>query len=659
PVLSDYFEFIVEHFLSLAEANPEVENDGSIHWKTKEYRVTSDRWGDPTNISGRSQSSNEMRDGRAMHGLGGASVFLPNLIPHGPREQLSCLPPLHQVKTMEEFKKLHARFIKLGLDRVPRHAGDLLLACSLSEWGSMDYARSIFLGLDDPGTFDFNTMIRGSVVHGDPQGALLFYPEMLRRDLEPDNFTFPFLLKACSQLSALAQGLQIHGHAAKRGFQCDVFVQNSLINMYGKCGEVERACRAFEQMGACRTVASWSALAAAHSRMGLWGKCLELFAGMTRDGRGADESSMVSALSASKNLGAYDLGRSIHGALLRSFTGLNIVVQTSLVDMYIGCGCLEKGMAIFEMMSEKNAWTYSVVISGLAMHGEGERALQVFSDMLHAGQQEPDEAIYVGVLSACSHAGLLDEGLRCFDRMRLEHRVPPSPHHYGCMIDLMARAGKLKEAYELMENTPAAQTEAAWRCLLSACKTHRGDLELAESAGRNLKELNAHNSGDYINLSNMYAEAKRWGDAARTRREMVDRGLVQAPGYSRVEVKGKMHTFVSHDKWHPQRREVYEMAYQIEWQLRFEGYTPSEDEEERRRRMQGGGAESQKLAIAFALLNTRQGSRIRIITNLRMGKDCHTYTALVSRVFEREIMVRDRNRFHCFRQGVCTCGDHW
>ncbi|XP_064977210.1 pentatricopeptide repeat-containing protein At1g31920-like isoform X2 [Musa acuminata AAA Group] len=535
---------------------------------------------------------------------------------HRPREQLSCLPPPHQVKTMEEFKKLHARFIKLGLDRVPRHAGDLLLACSLSEWGSMDYARSIFLGLDDPGTFDFNTMIRGSLVHGDPQGALLFYPEMLRRDVEPDNFTFPLVLKACSQLSALAQGLQIHGHAAKHGFQCDVFVQNSLINMYGKCGEVERSCRAFEQMGSCRTVVSWSALTAAHTRMGLWGKCLEIFAMMTREGLRPDESSM-----------------------------------TSLIDMYISCGCLEKGIAIFETMSEKNTWAYSVVISGLAMHGEGERALQVFSDMLHGGH-EPDEAIYVGVLSACSHAGLLDEGLRCFDRMRVEHRIPPSPQHYGCVIDLMARAGKLREAYELMESMPAAQTEAAWRCLLSACKTH-GELEVAERASRNLEELNARNSGDYINLSNMYAEAKRWSDAAMTRREMVDRGLVQAPGYSRVEVKGKMHTFVSNDKRHPQRRQVYEMAYQMEWQLRLEGYTP----EEKRRMV--GGAESQKLAIAFALLNTSQGSPIRIITNLRMGKECHTYAALVSTIFEREIMVRDRNRFHCFRQGVCTCGDHW
>ncbi|WOL09523.1 hypothetical protein Cni_G18276 [Canna indica] len=573
-----------------------------------------------------------------------------------PKEQLQCFPSPHHIKTMEEFKKVHAQYIKLGLNCIPRHTGDLLLACSLSEWGSMDYACLIFLELEHPGVFDFNTMIRGSLLHGDPEGALLFYQDMLQRNVKPDNFTFPFMLKACSRLSAISEGMQIHGHATKYGFERDVFVRNSLINMYGKCGEVQLSRRVFDQMGSCRTVASWSALLAAHTRMGFWSKCLELFAVMTRDGVKPEESSMVSALSACKNLGAFETGRSIHCFLLRNFTALNIIVQTSLIDMYINCGSLENGIAIFEMMPEKNTWTYSIVISGLAMHGEGKRALLVFEDMLGVGH-EPDEAIYVGVLSACSHAGLHDEGLRCFDRMKLEHQILPNPQHYGCMVDLMARAGKLKEAHELVKRMPMEQSEVAWRCLLSACKIH-GDLELAELAGRTLEKLGTHNSGDYIILSDMYAKAKRWSDAARTRRKMVDRGLNQVPGYSEVEVKGKMHTFVSHDQSHPQSHEIYEMLYQMEWQLRFEGYYPDTsevrldvDEEEK--------THSQKLAIAFALASTSWGTPIRIVTNLRMSNDCHAYTALISRIFEREIKVRDRNRFHCFRQGACACGDHW
>ncbi|KAG1354235.1 pentatricopeptide repeat-containing protein [Cocos nucifera] len=355
----------------------------------------------------------------------------------------------------------------------------------------MDYAYSIFLTLDDPGTFDFNTMIRAHVKDNDPEAALLLYKEMQERSVRPDNFTFPFALKACAQLSATGEGI------------------------------------VFEQMGSDRTVASWSAILAAHTRMGLWNECLKLFAMMTAEGLRADESSMVSALSSC----AHIWGR-------------------------------------------------------LAMHGDGEKALQVFSNMLKEGI-EPDEAIYVGVLSACSHAGLLEDGFRCFDQMRLEHRIMPNVQHYGCMVDLMSHAGKLNEAYEVIRSMPTGPTDVAWRCLLNACKV-RGNLELAECASKNLMQLDAHNAGDHIILSNM------------------------------------------------------------EWQLRFEGYTPDTSQ-----------VHSQKLAIAFAFVNTSYQTPIRIVTNLRMSEECHTYTALISKIFEREIIVGDHNRFHCFRQGACSCGGYW
>ncbi|XP_008788534.2 pentatricopeptide repeat-containing protein At1g31920 [Phoenix dactylifera] len=571
---------------------------------------------------------------------------IPQVSENRPREQTSFPPLPHQLKTILEFRKVHAQYIKLGLDRVPRHAGDLLSACALSDWGSMDYACSIFLSLDDPGTFDFNTMIRAHVKDNDPEAALLLYKETQERIVRPDNFTFPFALKACAQLSAAGEGMQIHGHVTKLGFQCDIFVQNSLIYMYGKCGEINLCCRVFKQMGSDRTVASWSAILAAHTRMGLWNECLKLFAMMTAEGLRADESSMVSALSSCAHLGTYDLGRSIHCSLLRNISGLNVIVQTSLIDMYLKCGCLEKGMAIFDRMPQRNKWTFSAVISGLAMHGDGEKVLQILSNMLKEGI-EPDEAIYVGVLSACSHAGLLEDGFWCFDQMRLEHRIIPNAQHYGCMVDLISQAGKLNEAYEMIRSMPMGPTDVAWRCLLNACKIH-GNLELAECAHKNLMQLDVHNAGDHIILSNMYAEAQRWDDAARIRAEMADRGVLQVPGYSRVEVKGRMHTFVSHDKSHPKNDEVYEMLHQMEWQLRFEGYTPDTSL-----------VHSQKLAIAFSLVNTSYGTLIRVVTNLRMNKECHTYTALISKIFEREIIIRDHNRFHCFRQGACSCGGYW
>ncbi|KAJ0970866.1 hypothetical protein J5N97_018825 [Dioscorea zingiberensis] len=578
------------------------------------------------------------------------------------REQhASCLPSLNQIKSIEEFKQVHAQFIKLGLDQVPRHASELLSACTLLHWGSMDYARLIFDDIKDPGTYDFNTMIRGCVKDCNSVAALHYYKEMLERDTMPNNFTFPFVLKACAQLSGMEEGTQVHSQAIKFGFESDIYIQNSLINMYGKCGEVKSSCKVFDLAGTNKTIASWSALLAAHTRKGLWRECLKLFTVRNNEGWRGDDTSMVSALTSCSHLGALDLGRTIHCSLLRNISEVDMTAQTALIDMYANCGSLEKGLEIFDRMPQKNLWTYSVMISGLAMHGDAKGALQIYSRMLKQGL-EPDEVVYVGVLNACSHAGRLKEGIQCFDRMRFEHQIRPTLQHYNCMVDLMGRAGKLEEAHELIEGMPIEPDEVTWRCLLSACKVH-GNLELAEIAYRNLLELDSQNTGDCIILSNMYAQAKRWEDAAKFRTDIVNRGLLQAPGFSRVEVKGKMHTFVSHDWSHPQSYQVYEMLYQMEWQLKFEGYSPDVsqisvdvNEKEKRRTLSG---QSQKLALAFALLNTSRGCKIRIVTNIRMSRECHEYTALISKIFARETIIKDRHRFHHFKQGQCSCGGYW
>nr|DAD36546.1 TPA_asm: hypothetical protein HUJ06_007187 [Nelumbo nucifera] len=576
------------------------------------------------------------------------------------REQ-ECFSLLQKCKSMEEFKQVHAQFLKLGLDGDPRLPGSLVATCALSNWGSMDYACSIFRQIDEPGPFEFNTMIRGHVKDADPQTALLLYVEMQERGINPDNFTYPFLLKACAQLSALEEGMQIHGHTSKFGFEFDLFVQNSLINMYGKCGQIELSCRVFQHMDQ-KSVASWSSIIASHASLGLWGECLRLFGDMSsEDCWRPDESTLVSVISSCTHLGALDLGRCTHGFLLRNMTELNVILETSLIDMYAKCGSLEKALSVFNKMPRKNQLTYTVMISGLAVHGRGKEALRIFSDMLKEGL-EPDAIVYVGVLSACSHAGLVDEGLQCFNRMRTDHQIAPTIQHYGCMVDLMARSGLLHEAYDLIKSMPMEPNDVVWRCLLSGCKVHQ-NLEIGEIASRNLFQLDPHNASDYVLLSNMYAQAHRWDDVATIRTNMVQRGLTQMPGFSLVEVRRNIHKFVSQDRSHPESDVVYEMLYQMEWQLRFEGYSPDTsqvlfdvDEEEKRQRLSG---HSQKLALAFALIHTSQGSTIRIVKNLRMCNDCHTFTKMVSKIFEQSILVRDRNRFHHFKDGTCSCRDYW
>ncbi|KAK2662643.1 hypothetical protein Ddye_001217 [Dipteronia dyeriana] len=576
-------------------------------------------------------------------------------------KEQECSSLLKRCNNMEQFKQVHAQLLKWGLFSNSFSATNLVATCALSDWGSMDYACSIFRHIDDPSAFQFNTLIRGLVKDIQFEEALFLYVDMVERGVEPDNFTYPALLKACARLRGLEEGMQIHGYVFKLGFQGDLFVQNALINMYGKCEEIEFSCAIFNQMDQ-KSVASWSAIIAAHAKVGLWYECLMLLGEMNSEGCWRpEETTLVTVLSACTHLGALNLGRCTHGSLLRNISELNIIVQTSLIDMYVKCGCLAKGLCLFQMLPQRNRLSYSVLISGLAMHGRGQEALRLFSEMIRQGL-EPDDVVYVGVLSACSHAGLVNEGLRCFERMISEHGIVPTLQHYCCMVDLMGRAGLLGEALELIKRMPVEPNDVVWRSLLSACKVHH-DLEIGEIAAKNLFQLSSQNPSDYVVLSNMYARAQRWDDVARTRIEMARKGLNQTPGFSWVAVARKVYKFISQDRSHPKWDNLYEMIHQMEWQLKFEGYSPDTsqvlldvDEDEKKDRLKG---HSQKLAIACALIHTSQGSPIRITRNLRMCNDCHTYTKLISVIYEREIIVRDRKQFHHFKDGICSCRDYW
>ncbi|OIS99560.1 PREDICTED: pentatricopeptide repeat-containing protein At1g31920 [Nicotiana attenuata] len=562
---------------------------------------------------------------------------------------------------MKELKQVHGQILKLGLICSSFCAGNLLATCALSEWGSMDYACSIFREISDPGSFEYNTVIRGHVKDMNSEEALLWYIHMIEDEVEPDNFSYPALLKVCARFRAHKQGKQIHGQIFKFGQDDDVFVQNSLINMYGKCGEIKESCIVFEQMDQ-RTIASWSALIAAHANLGLWSECLKLFGEMNYEGCWrAEESTLVSVISACTHLDALDFGKATHGYLARNMSGLNNIVETSLIDMYVKCGSLDKGLFLFQRMANKNQMSYSAIISGLALHGRGEEALSIYHEMLKE-RLDPDDVVYVGVLSACSHAGLVEQGLKCFDRMRLEHQIEPTIQHYGCMVDLLGRAGRLEEALELIKGMPMEPNDVLWRSLLSACRVHH-NVELGEFAAEHLFQMNSRNASDYVMLCNMYAQAQMWEKKAVTRTKMANEGISQVPGSCLVEINRKMYKFVSQDRSHPCSEEVYEMLHQMEWQLKFEGYSPDTslvwydvDEEEKRQRL---STHSQKLAIALALIKTSQGSPIRIVRNVRMCSDCHTYAKLISMIYERDIVVRDRNRFHHFKDGTCSCKDYW
>jgi pentatricopeptide repeat protein len=270
---------------------------------------------------------------------------------------------------------------------------------------------------------------------------------------------------------------------------------------------------------------------------------------------------------------------------------------------------------------------------------------------------------FTGVLSACSHSGLVDEGFRFFDMMRYECGLAPNVHHYGCIIDLMGRAGLLDEAYKLVtEEMRLAPDATIWRTLLGACRVH-GHVDLGERVISHLIELKAQQAGDYVLLLNTYAAAEDWKKVAEIRKLMKEKGIQTTPGCTTVEFDGEVHEFIADDNTQPRKVEIYEKLNEINKHLRIAGYTPNISSELHDLDSEGKESaltyHSEKLAIAFALLVTPQRRPIRLAKNLRVCVDCHNFMKIFSGVYNRLVVVRDRTRFHHFEGGKCSCDDYW
>lgn len=339
----------------------------------------------------------------------------------------------------------------------------------------------------------------------------------------------------------------------------------------------------------------------------------------------------------------------------------NVFVGTSIIDMYCKCGRVEMARKAFERMKEKNVKSWSAMIAGYGMHGYAKEALEVFYDMKRIGIK-PNYITCISVLAACSHAGLVEEGWDCFKSMKRNFGVEPGVEHYGCMVDLLGRAGLLGKAYDLIKGMKVKPDSVVWGALLAGCRMHK-NLELAEISARKLFELDSSNCGYYVLLSNMYADAGRWADVERIRVLMKGNGLVKPPGFSLLEVKGKVHVFLVGDKEHPQHEKIYEYLDELYMKLKEVGYVSDKtsvchdvDDEEKESILR---AHSEKLAVAFGIMNTVPGTVIHVIKNLRVCGDCHTVIKMISKIVNREIVVRDCKRFHHFKNGACSCGDYW
>lgn len=476
----------------------------------------------------------------------------------------------------------------------------------------------------------------------------------------PDALTCSFALKACARALALPEAAQIHSQVTRFGFGLDALLQTTLLDVYAKAGDLDGARKVFEEMASRRDIASWNALIAGLAQGSRPSEALEMFKRAGSEGLRANEVTVLGALSACSQLGATREGEKIWEYVRSEGLDLNVQVCNAAIDMYAKCGFVDKAYQIFERVCRKSLVTWNTMIMALAMHGDGRRAMELFEEMGRFGVC-PDSVSYLAALCACNHAGLVDEGFRLFNSMA-GRGVSPNVKHYGSVVDLLGRAGRLEDAFEIVRSMPVVPDVVLWQTLLGACKTY-GNVDMAEQVSRKLVEMGSNSCGDFVLLSNVYAALERWDDVGRVREAMKNRDVKKVPGFSYTEVEGVVHKFLNGDQSHPSWREIYRKLEEVRFRIEAYGYVPETNyvlhdigQEDKENAL---CYHSEKLAVAFGLISISEHAPIQVIKNLRICGDCHAVIKLISKIYEREIIVRDRARFHRFKQGSCSCRDYW
>eukprot|EP00268_Persea_americana_P004926 TRINITY_DN11622_c0_g2_i4.p1 TRINITY_DN11622_c0_g2~~TRINITY_DN11622_c0_g2_i4.p1 ORF type:complete len:608 (+),score=101.42 TRINITY_DN11622_c0_g2_i4:232-2055(+) len=467
-----------------------------------------------------------------------------------------------------EGKQVHGVVVKMGFlcDLYVQNA----LVHVYSVCSECEDASKLFNEMPVRDVVSWTGLISGCVRGGSFCEAVNWF---LKMDVEPNAATLVSVLVACGRLGDWKMGKGMHGMICKREFELDLVVGNALIDMYVKCQCLDDAKHVFDQIPR-RDVMAWTSMISGLVQCKRPKEALELFHIMQASGVEPDKVVLATVLSACASLGALDYGRWIHEYIKRWGIESDTHIGTAMVDMYAKCGCLDTALQTFHGMHNKNIYSWNALLGGLAMHGHGKEALNHFTQMVKIGIR-PNEVTFLAILSACCHSGLVEEGHRYFDHMTRVYNLAPKIEHYGCMVDLLGRAGLLDEAQDLIRAMPMEPDVLIWGAMLSACKAH-GDVKLSQQILRNLLELQSHDSGVYVLLSNIYATNDRWEDATRLRSLMKVKGIRKAPGSSVVEVNGQTHEFLAGDSDHSQLGEIHLMLNTLMKPANLERYA-SED----------------------------------------------------------------------------------
>ncbi|KAL3515139.1 hypothetical protein ACH5RR_022041 [Cinchona calisaya] len=562
-----------------------------------------------------------------------------------------------EIANMAQALQLHAQVLKSGgggqnhnpsAEQTQQNLSKVFTFSALSPSGDLSYARLILNALQTPNSYYYNTMIRAYSDLTYPTQAISLFLAMQNipspTTPRPDKFTFPFVLKACSKLRRTHLGKQLHGQVLKLGLGLDMYINNALVHMYSGCGVSELALKVFDKMLE-RDVVSWTSIIDGLVDNDKPILAIALFEHMVDNDIEFNEATVVSVLRACADSGALSIGKKVHD-LVKEKKLLNGKVSTALIDMYAKCGCIDGAKNVFNETVNKDVVTWTAMIAGLAIHGKCEEAMVLFNQMKSL-EIKPDERTLTALLSACRNGHFVSEGLDCFRTMKKKYKIRPKMQHYGCVVDMLAQSGHLEDAEAFMNKIPVELDVFIWRTLIRASKTH-GDVERGERLMKRLELLKfgSNDFGSYVALDNTN-----------------QRELLKTSGYSRIEIDGEVHEFTTGERENLEVEKVHEKLEEVALNLSSEGYDPKHfdllleiDDEDKAAELLH---HSEKMAVSFGLIKTSPGATIRIVKNLRPCEDCHSFMKLVSKVYQREIIIRDHIRFHHFRNGDCSCGNFW
>ncbi|CAJ2650799.1 unnamed protein product [Trifolium pratense] len=526
--------------------------------------------------------------------------------------------------------------------------------------GRVEQARKLFDEMPRRDNFSWNAVISGYVSHDRHREALdLFRMMQENESFNCNMFTLSSTLAAAAAIPSLRLGKEIHGYLIRTELELDEVVWTALLDLYGKCGSLDEARGIFYQM-ADRDVVSWTTMIHRCFEDGRKKEGFSLFRDLMGSGVRPNEYTFAGVLNACADLAAERVGKEVHGYMTRVGYDPCSFAASALVHVYSKCGNTEIARRVFNQMPRPDLVSWTSLIVGYAQNGQPEMALHYFESLLRSGAK-PDEITFVGVLSACTHAGLVDKGLEYFHSVK-KHGLVHTADHYACVVDLLARSGRFKEAENIIDNMPMKPDKFLWASLLGGCRIH-GNIELAERAAKALFEIEPENPATYITLANIYANAGLWTEVSKVRKDMDNRGIIKKPGKSWVEINRQVHVFLVGDTSHPKISDIHEYLGELSKKMKEEGYVPDTNfvlhDVEEEQKEQNIFYHSEKLAVAFGIISTPAGTPIKVFKNLRTCVDCHTAMKYISKIVQRKIILRDSNRFHCFEDGSCSCKDYW